>query len=873
MPAARYFQGVSVHGPVKASAARTFKEVVDALRVAPVLGIGHAAFLALGKKERNEIKQVPFFVPATFKESPSKRTYEQALYCNLIFLDIDELPDGRCPAAPFLRNPDLLREALAGFNFAAHVTASSTPEKPRMRIIVDAEAIPLTEYPKAVATIGSLLGLPSITRESAVAVQPMFLPTLFNDSPPEYQPLIAFELQGRTFTPADSADSLDSFHGVNGKNGHTHKEVQTADADALEFLRAPVDEISLAIVKEVLASIDPDLTYPEWFECAVALKHQFSPHKDAEAFDLFDEWSKEGSKYGGHDETLAKWKSARPSPTGRLPVTIRSLLRRGVASGWNDKRVRENLLSTTTRWFETTESVMDLVEQGVKRILATPLLGSMQEDMLVNELSKQAKRRFSHIITPTSIRKDLTRLKAEVRMQEEPPVNDKDIPPWARDVIYMIAPDEFYRYRTGEKMKAQSFNAAYGRHLMPTKKQLQAAAMASGHPTTPKEASTPLVKPSDYALNKLQIPTYQDYAYNPALPNEKMFIVNGSKLLNIYMPTYPSLDPSRAAEGGKLLQGHLENLIAEPEYRRMLVDFMAYNVQAPGRKIRYAVLLQSTEGAGKTFLAEVMKAVLGAEHVKTIDGACIKSGWNEWCFGHQLVVLEEVKVSGTSKYEIMNSLKPLITNDDISVNERFRNNRQVANISNYMIFSNHHDALALTPGDRRYFVIKSPLQTKSQVLALGPHYFTKLFSFIRDHPGGMRAYLMNWEISPDFRPDGHAPVTTYVTDMVNDSASDLSATVRRLLLEGDYPMVQYDIVSSTAIKDALHHVEGMNKVTSPQIAQVLREEGLHQVGRHLIGDDRQYVWVRAGIGEQEAIQTIALRVKKGMKNLSMELIY
>jgi hypothetical protein len=874
MSAARYFQGSSVHGPVQASAARMFKEVVDALRVAPVLGIGHKAFLALGKKQRNEIKQVPFFVPATFHNTPSKRTYEQAVHCNLIFLDIDELPDGRCPAAPFLHNPELLHEALAGFNFAAHLTASSTPEKPRMRIIVDAEEIPLSEYPKAVATIGSLLGLPSITRESSVAVQPMFLPTLFNDSPADFSPLIAFEVQGRTFLRSDVADSLDSFHGVNGangKNGHS-EHLPPADADALDFLRAPVPEISLGIIKEVLAAIDPDLSYPEWFEVAAALKHQFSPHKDEEAFELFDEWSKEGSKYGGHEETLAKWKSARPSPNGRLPVTVRSLLRRGVAAGWDDKRVRENLLSVTTRWFETTESVMDLVEKGVQRILATPLLGSMQEDMLINELSKQAKRRFSHTITPTAIRKDLNRLKAEVKAHEEPPAKVKE-PLWAKDVVYVIAADEFFRYRTGEKIKTQAFNSAYGRHLMPTKAQLQARAIATGVPTTPRDESTPMVKPSEYALNKLLVPTFQDYAYNPALPNDKMFVVHGTKLLNTYNPTYPSPDWTRAKEAGELLQKHLSNLIAEPEYRRMLLDFMAYQVQAPGRKVRYAVLIQSVEGAGKTFLAEVMKAVLGAEHVKMIDGASIKSGWNEWSFGSQLVVLEEVKVSGTSKYEIMNSLKPLITNDDISINERFRNTRQVANISNYMIFSNHHDALALTPGDRRYFVIKSPLQSKAQVLALGDDYFPPLYAMLRDHPGAMRAYLLDWEISADFRPDGHAPRTKYVTDMVNDSASDLTTTVRRLLLEGDFPMIQYDIVSTSAIKDVLHQVEGMNRVTAAQIAQVLREEGLHQVGRHLIGDDRHYVWARAGISEQEAVAAITMRVKKSLKNLSMELLF
>lgn len=870
----KYFQGTSVTGPVKASQARTFKEVVDILRVCPVLGIGHAAFLALGKKERNEKKQVPFFVPATFKESPSKRTYEHALVCNLIFLDIDELPDGRCPAAPFIENPALLSEALAGYNFAAHVTASSTPEKPRMRVIVDAESIPLSEYSRAVATIGSLLGLPSVTRESNVAVQPMFLPTLFQDSPPEWHPLIAFETDGRTFTTRDISDSLDSYHGVNGKNGHkpdSPAPMQVAPVDALEFLRAPVEEVSLAIIKDALASIDPDCPRDKWIMCAAAMRHQFSPHKDEQAYELFDEWSSRGNKYQGSKETQATWKSVKHTTVNRLPVTIRSLLREAVIGGWDDKKVRENLLSTTSRWFETAPSVMDLIEQGVKRILATPLLGSMQEDMLINQLSQQAKRRFSHTISPTAIRKDLGKLKAEVRANEEPPAKVKE-ELWAKDVVYVIAADEFFRYRTGEKIKTAAFNAAYARHLMPTKAQLMAQSVATGVPITPKDESTPMVKPSEYALNKLVISTYHDYAYNPALPNEKMFIVNGSKLLNIYMPTYPSLDPKRAEEAGELIHRHLGNLILEPPHRITLIDWMAFQVQCPGRKIRWAPMIQSTEGAGKTWIAELMKAVLGSQHVKVIDGASIKSGWNEWSFGSQLVVLEEVKVSGTSKYEIMNSLKPLITNEDISINERFRNQRQVPNITNYIIFSNHHDALALTPGDRRYFVLKSPLQTKAQVLALGDDYFAVLFNFLRDHPGAMRAFLMDWVISDDFDPNGHAPRTKYVNEMVNDSASDLTATVRRLLLEGDYPMIQFDIASSTHIHTILSNVEGL-KVSAQQVGQVLREEGMHQVGRHLVGEERHYVWARAGINEAEAIAAIAERVKKNLKNLSMELLY
>lgn len=866
---AKYFQGVSVLGPVRESTARTFREVVDLLRICPTLPISHAAFLALPKKERNEIKQVPFFVPATFRHSPSKRNYSEAVHCNLIFLDIDELPNGHCPAAPFYHQPSLLDDALADFNFAAHITASSTPEKPRMRIIVDAEAIPLSEYPKAVATIGALLGLPSITRESSVAVQPMFLPTLFADSPEDFSPLLTHRLDGRTFVLRDITDSLDSFNGVNGKNGHKPPVAPTEpNNDALEFLRAPVPEVSLGLAKELLAAVDADLSYLEWIEVAAALRHQFSPQKEDEAFELFDEWSRTGSKYAGEDETRAKWRSVRQSPSGRLPITIRSLLRRAVESGWNDQRVKEDVFSGLLRWMEEVGNVTDLMAKGVRRIIGAPLITSMQEDVLITQLCAQAKRRFAYTISPTAVRKDLARGKAEARLQQEAPEKVKE-PRWADGVIYVQAADEFYRHRTGERMKPSGFNAAYGRHLMPTDKQL----LAAGTPITPASQSTPQAVPSQYALNKIKIMTVYDYAYDPSQPTSVRFINQGKTYLNTYSPTYPMEEPKWAAYAGELLQRHLCHLIAEPENRRTLMDFMAFNVQVPGRKIRWAVLLQSVEGAGKTFLAEVMKAVLGAEHVKTIDGASIKSGWNEWAFGKQIVVLEEVRVAGTTKHEIMNALKPLITNDDISVNERFRNNRQVQNISNYMIFSNHHDALALTPGDRRYFVIKSPLQTKAQVLALGDDYFPPLYALLREHPGALRSYLADWEISPDFRADGHAPRTSYVQDMVNDSANELTATVRRLLLEGDFPLLQYDIVSAAEVRKVLQIEEGLDRVSTQQIAAVLREEGLLPVGRHLIGDERQYLWARAGITEAEALATALDRVKKNLKNLGMDLLY
>lgn len=868
---ARYFQGTSVTGPVKVSAARTFREVIDALRICPTLGISHGDFLALDERKRNEAKQVPFFVPACFNESPSKRVYEKATHCNLIFLDIDPekelrngkwVETGRYPAAPFIKDPDSLYTALAGLNFAAHLTASSTPDKPRMRIIVDAEKIPLTAYPRAVMAIAALLGLPSVTKESKVSVQPMFLPVMFSDSTEEEHPLIAYYLDGRQYLVSDIGEGL-----FPEFETHTRSVAGEQGIDALEFLRAQVPEINLTIAKEALFAIDADVSRAEWLSCAAALKHQFTQRED-EAFELWDEWSQTGQKYGGEKEMQTVWDSLRPTPIGRVPVTIRSLLRMASAAGWDDKKVKETCFNELVRWMEEVGTVTELAEEGVKKIVATPLMTAVQEDILIHMLCGNAKKRFLYSISATAIRKDLKRTKEEIKAQERPAEKMRE-PLWAKGVCYVSSAQQFYRHRTGEKFKAESFDAMYSRHLLPSEESLT----QSGIPITPAVLSKPIVLPSDFALNHLKIAAVYDYAYDPSQPTEMFFVNEGKKYVNMYSPTYPELDTMHAQQAGEVLQGHLVNLVAEPELRRTLIDFMAYLVQFPGEKVRWAPFIQGAEGAGKTYLANVMRAVLGKGHVRTIGDETIKKGWTEWSFGKQLVVLEEVYASGASRHAVMNTLKKLITNDDIPIEQRNRDSREVENRTNYLMFSNHHDALALTPNDRRYFVIKSALQSKAQIVALGDNYFANLFEFLQKHPGAFRTFLMDWEISPSFAPNGHAPRTRYVGEMVNDSAGDATAAIRRMLVEGDYPLLQFDIVSAKTIMEALHVEEGLTRITSQSVGAILREEGFRQIGRHMLAGERHYLWIRSGVDEEKAVDAAADRLAGNKTHLCMELIY
>ena len=204
-----------------------------------------------------------------------------------------------------------------------------------------------------------------------------------------------------------------------------------APAAPVPAASAPVPEVTLAIAKNALECVDPDCPYYDWLEIAAALRHQFSPHKAEEAYALFDEWSSKGEKYADDGDTRAKWDSLRPTPVGRVPVTIRSLLRQAVAGGWDDRRIKETCFTEQVRWIESVETITELMDKGVKKIVSTPLLTAIQEGMLVDRLRAQAKERFAYRISAGDIRKDIARLKAEIRAQEKPAEKMKE-PVWAK---------------------------------------------------------------------------------------------------------------------------------------------------------------------------------------------------------------------------------------------------------------------------------------------------------------------------------------------------------------------------------------------------------------------------------------------------------
>ena len=111
----------------------------------------------------------------------------------------------------------------------------------------------------------------------------------------------------------------------------------------------------------------------------------------------------------------------------------------------------------------------------------------------------------------------------------------------------------------------------------------------------------------------------ENWTWNPKNFNEDNPIieVNGLKYLNAYKP-----NKLEAVEGDIKLWNKLINYVFNNNKRhiKQFLDWLAYQLQNPGEKIRYAILIVSKEEQiGKGSIWRVIEELFGYDNVKIID--------------------------------------------------------------------------------------------------------------------------------------------------------------------------------------------------------------------------------------------------------------
>lgn len=218
----------------------------------------------------------------------------------------------------------------------------------------------------------------------------------------------------------------------------------------------------------------------------------------------------------------------------------------------------------------------------------------------------------------------------------------------------------------------------------------------------------------------------------------------------------------------------------EPEARRWFEQWLAYPLQHPGTKLFTAAVIYSViQGTGKTLIGHTMQRIYGDNSIM-IGKEELASGDNSFAENKQFVVGDEI--TGDDKRGLADSLKSLITNEELRINIKYVPTYSIRSCINYYFTSNNPDAFLLDDTDRRYFVHEirgEPLPSTWYSKTYDPWYKSA------DGAAALLYYLLHEVDTSDFEPKGPALMTEAKKDMIADSRSTLAHWVRKLKEDPD----------------------------------------------------------------------------------------
>lgn len=526
-------------------------------------------------------------------------------------------------------------------------------------------------------------------------------------------------------------------------------------ATSFSNLQPTVPEWDLErVIGEILPHLDPDCGYQDWLNVGLALHHQ--GNGEVEWLEAWDDWSQDSHKWAD-GECEQKWASFRKNSSKTTKkITLRTLLKETA-----EKRSEINTYCEANSYQELLKNIRECVDATELERKIAPLiannhsLSDIEREEIANVMDIKLKE-LGKKISITKIRKWLDQ-KTKVLVQ-------KEIPVWAQSWVYITDNDRFFDTITKEEITSQGFRAKFNRFM-------------------PVDQQNRRLNANEIALENWGIPTVTHKGYVPFL--DTIFENFDVKWVNTYRPdsapSIPGVLSPRDIESLEIIKNHFQIYLHDDRERELLISFIAHNVQHPGKKIRWAPYIHGIEGDGKSFFAELMATAMGGLNVRSINGSTLENNFTDWIVGYAVIAIEEMKQHGHSRYDIMNKLKPLITNSAIEIHPKGKTAYMAVNVANFIIFSNYLDGAPISDTDRRYMFLSSSITTEKVVELNRISYYQKLFDALTNSPGAIRGWLMQYQLHPEFSANGRAPETAVKQTVIEISKSDIELELDEIL--------------------------------------------------------------------------------------------
>lgn len=271
----------------------------------------------------------------------------------------------------------------------------------------------------------------------------------------------------------------------------------------------------------------------------------------------------------------------------------------------------------------------------------------------------------------------------------------------------------------------------------------------------------------------------------------------------------------------------VEKLLPDANDREIFLTWCAAMVQNPGRKFQWAIVLQGTEGNGKTFLLRCMEYAIGQHLTHMPNPEDMNEKYNTYLEGNLLIGVEEIHMEG--RRAMLDRLKKYITNDRVEIRGMGTDKRMGDNLTNWMFCTNYQDAVLKTKNDRRYAILFTAQQAVEHLARDGMDgdYFPKLWDWAR--AGGFAAvytYLKTRQLDDRFNPVGkcpRAPMTTSTNVAIQNSLGKLEQEISEAIGE-NLQGFRGGWISSIRLRERLKET-GMNRISNNALKDALETLG------------------------------------------------
>jgi primase-polymerase (primpol)-like protein len=282
----------------------------------------------------------------------------------------------------------------------------------------------------------------------------------------------------------------------------------------------------------------------------------------------------------------------------------------------------------------------------------------------------------------------------------------------------------------------------------------------------------------------IRFPKANTVCFRPEVQSGAVIEEGGLKIVNTYVPIKTA---RTAGDPGPFLD-LLARLLPVQTDRDIILSYMAACVRYPGVKFQWCPLIQGAPGNGKTLLGMALVNAVGLRYTHMPEAKDIGNKFNAWLQGKLLVVVEEICTR--DKLDNIETLKWMITNEIVPRQGKGQDQTTGDNRANFIMFSNHKDAIQKTEKDRRFCVFYTAQQGPEDFTrsGMGGRYFPELWAWAKT--GGwaiINNYLHEYEIPDALNPatDCHrAPATSSTQEALIQSLGSIDQIVMEAIGEG-----------------------------------------------------------------------------------------